>query len=53
MRAAGLVTYYKFDFRNVKKQDRYGLVSSFPTLCQIRFSLRCSIPVVFKPCWWN
>jgi hypothetical protein len=30
MRAAGLVTmaYYYFDFRDVKKQDRYGLLSS-------------------------
>jgi hypothetical protein len=30
MRAAGLATmaYYYFDFRDVKKQDRYGLVSS-------------------------
>jgi hypothetical protein len=31
MRAAGLATmaYYYFDFRDVKKQDRYGLLSSF------------------------
>ena len=30
MRAAGLATmaYYYFDFRDVKKQDRYGLLSS-------------------------
>ena len=30
MRAAGLATmaYYYFDFRDVKKQDRYGLISS-------------------------
>jgi hypothetical protein len=34
MRAAGLATmaYYYFDFRDVKKQDRYGLLSSL--LCQ-------------------
>jgi hypothetical protein len=31
MRAAGLamMAYYYFDFRDVKKQDRYGLLSSF------------------------
>ena len=31
MHAAGLATmaYYYFDFRDVKKQDRYGLLSSF------------------------
>jgi hypothetical protein len=31
MRAAGLATmaYYYFEFRDVKKQDRYGLLSSF------------------------
>ena len=31
MRTAGLATmaYYYFDFRDVKKQDRYGLLSSF------------------------
>jgi hypothetical protein len=30
MRAAGLATmaYYYFDFRDVKKQERYGLLSS-------------------------
>jgi hypothetical protein len=30
MRAAELATYYYFDFRDVKRQDRYGLLSSFP-----------------------
>ena len=31
MRAAGLATmaYYYFDFRDIEKQDRYGLLSSF------------------------
>jgi hypothetical protein len=35
MRAAGLATmaYYYFDFRDVKKQDRYGVLSSL--LCQL------------------
>jgi NACHT domain len=35
MRAAGLATmaYYYFDFRDVKKQDRHGLLSSL--LCQL------------------
>ena len=56
MRAAGLATmaYYYFDFRDVKKQNRYGLLfSCFPALGRIGFVLQNSFPTIFGPCRWN
>jgi len=45
MRKAGLLTmaFYYFDFRDVKKQDRYGLISSLVTQLSAELDSCCEV----------